>query len=67
MFPYVSAEQLMQLCRALCYHPDGGGGYTFTRADFMQMGMGEIVSHVEWLNEQRDEERRAVERARKKR
>jgi hypothetical protein len=39
----------------------------FTHADFLRMGMGEAISHVEWLEEQRAAERRAVERASKKR
>jgi len=67
MFPFISEEDLRALCRALCYHPDGGGGFTFTHADFLRMSLGDVFSHVEWLDDQRAAERRAVEKAAKKR
>lgn len=48
------------MIRNLCYHQHGGSGYCFTRADVLEMSLGEIESHVEWLVEQRRRETRAL-------
>ena len=42
--------------------PQGGSGFSFHRADVMAMGLGEIISHLEWLDEQRKREARSVPR-----
>jgi hypothetical protein len=51
---------------ALCYTPHGGSGFSFTRADVLEMSLQEIGFYLEWVEEQRDSEARAIKRASKR-
>lgn len=65
MFPQVDPDALKDLIRALCYSAHGGSGFSFTRADVLDMGLGEAMEHAEWLDEQRTREANAMRHARK--
>jgi len=49
--------------RVLCYQSHGGSGFSFTRADVLNMGWGEALEHCDWLSEQRSREADAIKRA----
>ncbi len=48
----------------LCYVAHGGSGYTFTRADVLDMDMAEAVFLAERLDENRKAEAAAIRNAR---
>jgi len=50
----------------LCYTIHGGSGYSFTRADVLDMSLGEIDEALDWLEEQRRREAEAMKRATKR-
>lgn len=60
LFPFVSREDALFAMRLLCYTPGMGGGFSFTRADFLAMDIDEILGHIEWLEEQRQREAAAA-------
>lgn len=53
LFPLIEREDWWESMRLLCYTPSHSGGYSFTRADFMEMEIAEIESHIDWLEERR--------------
>lgn len=48
---------------ALCYTPHGGSGFSFTRADVLEMSVGEALYYLEWVDEQRSKEVSAIKQA----
>lgn len=67
LFWGLDVEDLWASVRALCYSVHGGSGFSFTRRDVLDMGLGELAAAVEWLDEQRRAEAKALERAGKRR
>ncbi|HAM57971.1 MAG TPA: hypothetical protein DCQ64_22175 [Candidatus Rokubacteria bacterium] len=56
-------EAFANQVRALCYKQHGGSGFNFTMADVLDMELGELDGHIEWLAEQREREADAIRRA----
>ena len=60
-------DWLYRLIAALCYNPHGGSGFSFTRADVLDMDLDEARHHLAWLDEQRSRESSAIRAATRKR
>lgn len=52
------------MVHALAYTPYGGGGYTFTRADVLDMELQDILWHIKRKGEARKAEYEAIKKAR---
>ncbi len=57
-------ETVWRMLDALCYQAHGGSGYSFTRADVLDMDVREAQWMIERLGENRDAEAAAMKRAR---
>lgn len=54
-----------KVIRDLCYHQHGGSGYSFTRADVLDMSWGEAAYYLKSLGELRAAEAKAIKSASK--
>ena len=66
LFPIYSEDWLDNAIAELCYHPYGGGGLAFGAQWVENLPIGRIEYYLRWLDERRADERRAIERAGKK-
>jgi len=60
IFTGLDRDTIFGLVRRLCYSLHGGSGYSFTREDVMNMGLGEAFEYVEYLGEFRKAEAEAL-------
>lgn len=66
IWPYITTEQVREAMFTLNYHQHEGSGLTWTREDFLNADIGEIIWFVERLQDQREAEVKAIRKAHKK-
>jgi hypothetical protein len=59
----VNVRTFRKLCDQIAWSQHGGSGFSFTRADMLDMSVGDLVHHAKSANAHREKEADAIRQA----
>lgn len=59
----MNVRSFRKMCDQIAWSQHGGSGFSFTRADMLDMSVGDLVHHAKAANAHREREADAIRRA----